>query len=159
MNVISRIIICVKREIRELQFYPFFCDSEWKTCRFHVKLLKLWEFGMNGNSRHWIEVKCDSVKCWKSLLSLNFPWTWIHWHINSILLKLAVLLSYVKSNLAILESQKQPVWHFEEALNFNFEKFQPWKNGPNSPKSKFRALEIVINGILWDSEVTKLDFT
>ena len=32
-----------------------------------------------GNSRHRTEVKRDSVKCWKLLSSVNFPWFQIHW--------------------------------------------------------------------------------
>ena len=48
--------------------------SNW----FHVKLLKLRESRINGNSRHRTEVKRDSMKCWKMLLiwaylkNLNF---------------------------------------------------------------------------------------
>ena len=84
LNVISLITICVKREIREWQFTPFFVIlseqlsiSSWS----HVKLLKLRELGVNGNSWHRTDVKCDSMKCWKLLLSLNFLSTWIHWPI------------------------------------------------------------------------------
>ena len=34
---------------------------------FHVKLLKVQEFGVNENSQHRTEVKCDYAKCWKLL--------------------------------------------------------------------------------------------
>ena len=52
---------------------------------FQMKLLKLGESAINRNSQYRIEVKSYSVKCWKLLSSLNFPWTWIHWQITTIL--------------------------------------------------------------------------
>ena len=62
-------------------------DFEWKTSQlsawFHVKLLILRESVVNGNFWPRIDVTPDSVKCWKLLLSVNFPWIWIHWPITS----------------------------------------------------------------------------
>ena len=51
---------------------------------FHTKLLKLRESGTNRTSQFRSKVKRDSVKCWKLLSSVNFPWTWIHWPITSV---------------------------------------------------------------------------
>ena len=65
-NVISRITICTKLELREWQFFLFFVISNenlkiilW----FHVKLLELQESGKNSISQLRTEVKRDSMKC------------------------------------------------------------------------------------------------
>ena len=38
----------------------------------------------NHKNQARTEVKCDSVNCWKWLLSVNFPWMWIYWLITSL---------------------------------------------------------------------------
>ena len=63
-------------------------DFECKNCRFHCDFSwNCWNYekkGENRNSRPRTEVKHDSVKCWKSLLRVNFLWTWIHWPITKL---------------------------------------------------------------------------
>ena len=81
MKGISRVNFCVKVEIWEWQFSHslwFYVKNLLSLAGFHVKLLKLRESGMNEKSWHRTEVKRESVKCWKMLSSVNFPWKWIH---------------------------------------------------------------------------------
>ena len=43
-----------------------------------MKLLRLRESDINGNLGHRTVVKRESMKCWNSLSSVNFLWTWIY---------------------------------------------------------------------------------
>ena len=48
-----------------------------------MKSTQLLALGLNGISQFRTEVNRDSVKCWKLLLGVYFPWTWIHWPITN----------------------------------------------------------------------------
>ena len=63
-------------------FHDFCAKNLLISLWFHVKFLNWIELGINENSQHSTEGKCDSMKCWKLLFSVNFPWMWIHWPIT-----------------------------------------------------------------------------
>ena len=86
MNVILRLIMWVKREICKWQFSQFLAILSEKFVNFSVISLVVAEttwIGKNRILQFKTEVKQDSVKRWKLLLSVNFPWTWFYWPITS----------------------------------------------------------------------------
>ena len=66
-----------------LIFSWFWAKNQQLLARLHMKSLRLWESGMNEISQFRTEVKRDSVKCKRLLLSVNFQWTGIHWPISN----------------------------------------------------------------------------
>ena len=84
-NILSLLTSCVHCEICEWQFSPFIVILSEKRLNLRVisrEIANLCGSGMNTNSRHKLKVKRASVKYWKLLFRVNFPWIWIHWLIT-----------------------------------------------------------------------------
>ena len=98
-------------------------DFEWKNCRFHRDFTwNCWNYqkkGVNRNSRLRTEVKYDSVKCWKLILSVNIPWSWIYSPITK--LKMFSRNIWSKNEFILFDSKVQCLTSSQTNLPWNFQ--------------------------------------
>ena len=78
------------------QISPFFISLSKNVSNSTWFPMKLLELNVNRKSRHSTGVKRESVKCWKFILSVNFPWLLIHWPFTSSYLQTFTLTRVTK---------------------------------------------------------------